>query len=431
IRFGYNEDELKSLSKDDGSSMAYPENKAHRSGCVVNCGGFPLCSSWFNSTLTNKPNHRYLFVSVLGHPDSLVKPEFAMLGTSSYNAGLIVYDYDIKQQTAKPIKHIVIPYGAITEMKWVLSDNESESLLACLCKDGKVRILRINEQFLLEHQGYTKLSSASITIEIPNFTILSFDWTSPMTLALGLNDGYISELDIRDPSNPYYIYSLEIQDIVALTSTYSDKLFTSPEQKNYSRIIHISSLNYHSYILDLDNFCIIVDDDKRTREPKTLVPYSSLLDMFVTLESGFRGVKLQSKRDSQYQIAFQIPSDVPPCQVCLNDYSTIAITGHPSGTVRLSNLGKKLIAGNKPDAELASLLRIFKLDRDVAKDAYRLDLGYGVEQSDSGSKPSTETIFENELIITSLSYRNARDDLGLFSCCYANGLIVIEKLLGA
>ncbi|KAG7835583.1 hypothetical protein KL942_005121 [Ogataea angusta] len=415
VKFGFN-DGVRKLLKAEGYAQ-YPTNSVLRQGFVVNTGGVPLVSSFLNKPIDGK---HYLFVSVIDRAgtDTSVRKELSICQPQSYDAALQVYEVDLDKQTVNHKKTMVIPFGAITSMKWLLSSGPEDSLLACVCKDGVVRVLRIDKRFV-ESGPYSCLVAPSVLINIPEFDIFSCDWTSNTTLVLGLRDGYLAEVNITKPEKPLFVFGLDVEHIISVTSTYSDSLFGAP-----SRIVVISATDFYYYLVDLDNMRVIAESQK-AKVPCTQIQYSALIDGFVIADAT-KTPKFVSKKDIQSYVTLNLWDDNQVFSIGVSDFAPFFVAGYVNGSVRLYNPIRRIHSTAKLKVAPASL-RLMKMD--VSKDEFRLDLSY-VATSESKDVES-HSIYDNRINVTSCALANTPSCSGLMACSFANGLVAIERILSA
>ncbi|KAG7783553.1 hypothetical protein KL929_005283 [Ogataea haglerorum] len=415
VKFGF-DDDVRKLLRAEGYAQ-YPTNSVLRQGFVVNTGGVPLVSSFLNKPIDGK---HYLFVSVIDHAgtDTSVRKELSICQPESYDAALQVYEVDLDKGAVIHAKTMIIPFGAITSMKWLLSSNAEASLLACVCKDGVVRVMRVDKHFV-ESGRYSCLVAPSVLINVPEFEIFSCDWTSNTTLLLGLRDGYLAEVDVTQPDKPLFVFGLDVEHIVSVTSTYSDSLFGAP-----TRIVVISSTDFYYYLVDLDNMRVIAESQK-TKVPCTQIQYSALVDGFVIADAT-KTPKFVSKKDVQSYVTLNLWDDNQVFSVGASDFAPFFVAGYVNGSVRLYNPIRRIHSTAKLKVAPASL-RLMKMD--VSKDEFRLDLKY-VATSDSKDVES-HSVYDNRINVTSCALANTPSCSGLMACSFANGLVAVERILSA
>ncbi|KAH3671276.1 hypothetical protein OGAPHI_000499 [Ogataea philodendri] len=415
VSFAFDNNEPKPLRA--GGVAQYPTNNLYRQGFVVNTGGLPLVSSFLNKPINGK---YYLFVSVIASSETnnSVRKELSLGQPEIYDAAIEVFEIDLGGNVTSLKKTLVIPFGAVISFRWLLCSNPEESLLTCVCKDGILRILRVNAQFL-DSPDVAMLTAPSVTINIPDFEILSCDWTSSSSLVLGLTDGHIAEVDIKDPEHPFYVVGLDIANIASITSTYSDALYEAT-----SRIILVSATNCYNYLIDLDNLRVIAESQK-SRIPCFQIQYSALLDGFVVADST-KTPKFVSKKDVQSNIGLHLWDENQVFSIAVSDYTPFLVSGYVNGTVRLYNVIRKVHSSAKLKVSPASA-KLFKMD--INKDEFRLDLSYQVS-SDSKDVES-HSIYDNRINVTSCALANTPACSGLLAASYANGLVVIERIMSA
>ncbi|KAG7886177.1 hypothetical protein KL936_005094 [Ogataea polymorpha] len=415
VKFGFN-DGARKLLKAEGYAQ-YPTNSVLREGFVVNTGGIPLVSSFLNKPIDGK---YYLFISVIDQAgtDTSVRKELSICQPESYDAAIQVYEVDIDKQTVSHAKTMIIPFGAVTSMKWLLSSDLDISLVACVCKDGIVRVLKVDKQFV-ESGRYSCLVTPSVLISIPEFDIFSCDWVSSTTLVLGLRDGHLAEVDITRPQKPLFVTGLDVEHIISVTSTYSDSLFGVP-----SRIVVISSTDFYYYLVDLDNMRVIAESQK-TKVPCTQIQYSALVDGFVVADAT-KTPKFVSKKDVQSYVTLNLWDDNQVFSIGASDFAPFFVAGYVNGSVRLYNPIRRIHSTAKLKVAPASL-RLMKMD--VSEDEFRLDLKY-VVTSDSKDVES-HSIYDNRINVTSCALANTTSCSGLIACSFANGLVAIERILSA
>ncbi|GME83748.1 unnamed protein product [Ambrosiozyma monospora] len=367
---------ISGCSNNEGTSLtgnfkpipySHPDNR--RDGFVFNTGGFPVATSWFDKTINDK---KYLFVSVYSHGSHFDKPsdlnstqlkKLALSYKEAFNSGLFIYELDLKNGTLTLNKKIYFNKGSIIKMKWLPCTEltAEENLLACVFQDGTAGIIKVNPQFLQKTDHlYYKLTRCSIELKVPDFKIYSMDWTSATTVVVGLNDGFIAELDLTRPDSPNYIQNLSLGTIYHISTCYSNKIF-SKEGESLPNVAFIAPNNFQYYLVDLNDFSIMMDG-ARGREVYTHAEYSSLLDSFFYCDSRERAKSITLK-EIELPIWFKM-MEKQTTSIGVSDYSHLFLTGHLNGSIRVMNYyGKMITTYRSKDVSGHRSLRIFKMSR--------------------------------------------------------------------
>ncbi len=415
------------------SSLKFPKDENMRTGCVLNCGGLPITSVWFDKRLSSdKSNICYLFVSVMPTkqtvPSKLSSTDLKSLSLSdfdSFDSTLIVYRYDTDEQLLQPVKNILTEHGAIIEMKQLLSSDLESSLIACVNSDGTAFVVKVDEAFL-KGPRYSRLVKPSITLCFTekdlSLKILCCSWTSRHTILVGTSEGCVAEFDITDTNQPLYILPLHVPSVLAVQSDYGSDLYGPEPCKPRSDNIFLSSGDLNVLLLDLNDPARVIEGPK-FRIPVSNVCYSSIINGFIYAD-GTRTLKYSTVRDSSTSLKIRV-YDEPPQSVCCSDYSPLVIAGCSNGNVRLLNFCNHV--GQPLKSENAASLRIYKLSTiREGGDQFQLNIGYSLDRTD---EPTTEYHpYENSLTVTSCSIMDRPDMNNIIFSCYANGLLIVEKL---
>ncbi|QPG75230.1 hypothetical protein FOA43_002580 [Brettanomyces nanus] len=414
------------VQMNSGQSQGFPSDSQMRQGLAVNCGGTPIASTWLPLQLDSK---LYLFASVVSAADSspneLSSVKLNCLSLSNFSpftAGLLIYEYNPEGQVLSCIKKILLDHGAITEFKWLLSDDGDQRLLACVFSDGNASIMKIDKQFLTSPK-YSKLTKSSLELSLKSeeLHILSCTWTSNSTLLVGTTEGCVAEFDIAS-TTPRFIFSLSAPSVLSVQSDYTNGIFGKEPPLKRSDNVLISTGDLNVILLDLSNPSQAVDGP-RFRVPISNITYSSLMNGFIYAD-GTRTLKYSTVRDSSTSVKLRV-YDEPPQSTCCSDYSPLVLAGCANGSVRILNVYRMLSQPLK--SVNAASLRLYKLDSLLADgDQFRLNLGYQIDRKE---ETTTEYhAYSNALTVTSCSMVNNATDNNVIACTYAGGLILVESL---
>lgn len=210
--------------------------------------------------------------------------------------------------------------------------------------------------------------------------------------------------------------------VIAMESDYGTGIYGSEAPPERSNNIFLSTGDMNLMLVDLSNPVQSVEGPK-FRSPVTEIAYSSFINGYIYVD-GTRNLKFSTVRDSCPAIKVKAYDQAPHSVFC-SDYSPLILTGCANGAVRIFNFFEHFCQPMK--GWTASTLRIYKVSTlKKGGNQFRLDLGYHLDQKEDLS--NEYQAFDNCLNVTSCSMINNPQDNDIIGCCYASGLIVVEKL---